>query len=65
MNDKGGDPMFCINLMVGKGWVKCINLEVEEGLLPPQKIVVDYGNLPLRCRACYNLAHKVKNCKEI
>lgn len=34
LNEKARDPRFCINLMVGKGWVTNIFLEYEEGILP-------------------------------
>lgn len=46
------DPRFCINLGISKGWATCIDLELEGRILPPQKIMVDYDKLLIRCRSC-------------
>ena len=39
-NENAKDPSFCINL--SKGCAKCIELESDGGILPPQK---NYGEL--------------------
>lgn len=51
-NEKVKDPRFCINLKINKGWLTNIELESEGGIVPPQKIMVDYDKLPIRCRVC-------------
>lgn len=51
---------FCINLIVSTRSLTIITLEAKEGVLPPQIVVMDYDNLPLRC-TCYSCARKVKN----
>ena len=42
-NDYAKDPRFCVNLEISKGWVTCIDLESEGGIVASQKIMVDYG----------------------
>lgn len=51
--------------MVNKGWVTSIILGFEECILPPQTVVVDYENLPIKCRASHIWTHKVKYCTKI
>lgn len=51
-NEGANDPRFCINLEISKGWATCIDLELDGGILSPQKIMVDFDKLPIRCRAC-------------
>ena len=63
-NDIAKDPRFCINLEINKGWDTCIDLECEGGVLAPQKIMVDYDKLPIRCRVCLSWKHKASECKE-
>ena len=62
-NETARAPRFCVNLKVDKGWVTNIMLESEEGVVPPQEVMVDYDKLPLRCRACHSWKHKVRDCK--
>ena len=64
-NEIARDPRFCVNLLVSKGWVTSINLETEDGILPTQKIIIDYDRLPMRCKACHNWKHRVRDCNEI
>ena len=61
-NDTAKDPRFCINLEISKGWATSIDLEMENGLMPPQRIMVDYDELPIRCRACLSWKHKASEC---
>ena len=64
-NETARAPRFYVHLKVDKGWVTNIMLEFEEGVVPPQKVMVDYDKLPLRCRACHSWQHKVRDCSEI
>ena len=64
-NETAKDPRFCVNLDINKGWVTNIDLEVEGGILPPLKILVDYDKLPMRCKACHSWKHRVRDCNEI
>ena len=63
-NENSKDPRFCVNLEISKGWATCTMLESEEGILPPQIIMVDYEKLPIRCRVCLSWKHKANDCKE-
>lgn len=62
-NEGAKDPRCCINLQVSKGWVTSILLELQEIILPPQTIFVDYDSLPIRCKASLSWKHKVKDCE--
>ena len=53
-----------MNLMVTNGWVTSIDLETEDGILPTQKILVDYDRLPMRCKACHSWKHRVRDCNK-
>lgn len=55
------DPKFCIALDTSVGWKT--ELEIEDrltGKLIP--ILVDYANLPIRCRYCNDLNHQSNAC---
>jgi hypothetical protein len=64
-NKTAKDPRFCINLVVSGGWVTNIDLETEGGILPVQKVLVDYDKLPMRCKVCHSWKHRVRDSKEI
>lgn len=51
--------------MVNKGWATIIDLESEGGISPPQRVLVNYDNLSIRCKVCNSWKHKVKDCMEI
>ncbi len=57
-------PRFCIDLKVNKGWVTSIDLEGGEEGMPPPRVLVDYDKLPIRCKACHNWKHIVRDCKD-
>lgn len=63
-NETTKDPRFCINLMVNKGWATSIDLDSGGEISPPQRVLVDYDNLPIRCKACHNWKHRVRDCEE-
>ena len=63
-NENSKDTRFCVNLKISKGWATCIVLESEEGILPPQTIMVDFDKLPIRCRVCLSWKHKANECEE-
>jgi len=64
-NKTAKDPRFCINLVVSGGWVTNIDLETEGGILPVQKVLVDYDKLPMRCKVCHSWKNRVRDSKEI
>ena len=64
-NETAKDPRFCVNLKVKEGWITSIVLETEDSNIPPQRVIVDYDKLPMRCRACQSWLHRVRDCKEI
>ena len=57
-NDTAKDLRFCIYLEINRGWATSIDLESEIGILPPQRIMIDYDKLPIRCRVCMSWKHK-------
>lgn len=62
-NENAKDPRFCINSEISKGWATCIVLELEERILPPQIVTVDYDKLPIQCRVCLNWKRKASECR--
>lgn len=63
-NEHAKDPRFCINLKMNKWWITSLDLESKVDILTPQKIMVDYDKLPIRCRVCLSWKHKSSECKE-
>ena len=33
--------------------------------MPPQSVLINYDNLPIRCRVCLSWKHKPSECKEL
>ena len=58
------DPRFCVNLKINEGWINSIALNLENGILRIQTIVVDYDSLTFRCRVCLSWKHGVEDCKD-
>ena len=63
-NETAKDPRFCVNLKIKEGWITSIELVSEDSTIPPQRVIIDYDKLPMRCRACQSWQHKVRDCKE-
>lgn len=61
-NKESKYPKFCINLHFSNGWATNTVLELDEGILPSQAVIVDYDSLPMRCKVCLSWSHKVKYC---
>ena len=51
-NAPSKDPRLCVNININEGQVTRIALNYDEGILPPQKTLVDHDKLPCRCRVC-------------
>lgn len=63
-NDHTADQRFCVALQSGQGWKTQLavqNEQTQEQIL----IMVDYCNLPIRCRCCYSTEHLMKDCPSI
>ena len=57
------DPRFCIALDTSQGWET--EIEIENRLTGRlTTILVDYANLPIRCRYCCDLHHQVNVCPQ-
>ena len=57
------DPRFCIGLDTSRGWET--ELEIEDRTTGKLlTILVDYANLPIRCRYCYDLSHQIRDCPQ-
>lgn len=55
------DQRFCIALTAGDGWATTV--DVVNGVTGEQSsIIIDYTNLPIRCRFCFETIHKAKDC---
>ena len=57
------DPRFCIALDTSRGWET--ELEIEDchtGKLIA--VLIDYANLPIRCRYCHDLNHQISACPQ-
>lgn len=63
-NEITRDLRFCINVTVSKGWVTRIDLASDESGMSHQGVLVDYDNLPIRCRSYHSWKHKVWECNE-
>lgn len=62
-NEDNKDPMLCINLEIGNGWVMTIALESKGEFVPPQVVDVDDDSIPMRCRICLSWKHQAKWCE--
>lgn len=61
-NPTSVDQRFCVALQAGQGWYTTVgitNATTKEKSL----IVVDYYNLPIRCRICHSIDYLAKECK--
>ena len=57
------DPRFCIALDTTLDWVT--KLEIEDRFISKLiPILVDYANLPIRCRYCNDLSHQIRECPQ-
>lgn len=55
------DQRFCVALPAGAGWVPSVVVEnARTGEF--STVVIEYTNLPICCRFCYNIEHKVTDC---
>lgn len=55
------DQRFCIALPAGEGWATSVEV-VNDTIGEQTSIVLDYANLPIRCRYCMDTKHKAKDC---
>jgi hypothetical protein len=53
------NPRFCANFKVGKGWITNIALKFKECILLAHNVLIDYDNVPFRCRACQSWKHSI------
>ena len=62
-NNHFKDPRFCIALDTSTRWETEIEIEdrITGNLLT---ILVDYANLPIRCRYCNALTHQIRDCPQ-
>jgi hypothetical protein len=63
-NTYNEDQRFCIALLLGMPY------ETILGLVNPMtrrrtEIVIDYNNLPIRCRYCMAVNHLIKDCSSL
>ncbi|KAG0556684.1 hypothetical protein KC19_11G071700, partial [Ceratodon purpureus] len=58
------DQRFCIALPAGDGWATTVEV-VNDATGEQSSIIVDYTNLPIRCRFCLDTEHKAKDCRAL
>lgn len=55
------DQRFCLALPAGEGWEPSVTVtNATSGF--SSTIIIDYINLPIRCRFCLDTDHRVKDC---
>jgi hypothetical protein len=60
-NDGVKDPRFCVGIPSGGGWEH--SMQVTNGANNTKStILIDYNYLPIRCRACGDTTHCLKDC---
>jgi hypothetical protein len=57
------EPRFCVGLRPGEGWEPEVTIKTKSGL--QISVIIDYDNLPIRCRYCWSTKHQVKNCDQL
>ena len=58
------DQRFCVALQSGQGWKT--QLAVHNDITGEKVVIlVDYCNLPIRCRCCHSTEHLIKDCPSI
>jgi hypothetical protein len=60
-NPNRREPRFCIGLNPKEGWESEVVINRKSGEKIP--VLIDYDNLPIRCRFCWSTHHQVKNCE--
>jgi hypothetical protein len=60
-NTDNTDPRFCMALPFGLGWEPSVVIKIEH-TQSGVTILIDYDNLPIRCRYCWDLSHYLKDC---
>lgn len=58
------DQRFCVALPAGNGWVTSVEV-INDTTGEQSSIIIDYANLPIRCRFCFDTAHKAKDCPSL
>lgn len=63
-NESAKDPMVYINLKINKWWVTNMDLDDGGEGVVPQRTLVYYDKLPIRCKTCQSWKHRIKDIKE-
>lgn len=56
-NESAKDPMVYINLKINKWWVTNMDLDDGGEGVVPQRTLVYYDKLPIRCKTCQSWKH--------
>jgi hypothetical protein len=62
-NDNIKDPRFCVGLSAGGGWEPSV-VVTNSTTKKKHTILIDYNFLPIRCRACGDTQHCLKDCSQ-
>lgn len=60
-NSTAVDERFCVGLTTGKGYRTKLSV-TNESTGEKSIVMVDYCNLPIRCRYCFATTHMIKDC---
>lgn len=58
-------PRFCVDLKVNERWVTSIAIDYEDVTLPTHNVMVDYDNVPFRCRVVLVRSIRLRNEKSL
>ncbi|KAG0575817.1 hypothetical protein KC19_5G032900 [Ceratodon purpureus] len=59
-NANNRDPRFCVGIDAAKGWPSTVRVVGIDGRV--NTILVNYEHVPVRCRFCLSLNHRVADC---
>jgi hypothetical protein len=62
-NQHKREPRFCVRLRPRERWEPEVIIQRKSGARIP--VIIDYYNLPIRCRFCWLTKHQVKNCEQL
>jgi hypothetical protein len=60
-NSNRFDPRFCVLIPFGVGWESLVVVD-NSYMKAKVEVMIDYDNLPIRCKFCYDTSHYFKDC---
>jgi hypothetical protein len=63
-NSKRSDPHLCVLIPFGRGWESSVVIE-NSHTQAEVEVMIDYDNLLIRCKLCFEVSHCFKDCPNI